>query len=292
MNDEAKLTDFGLVKNLTQMKLRYFTQGGKSALTGRCSSPCGSAASAGMASCDGCISNSATSTGATLAPEYRMDDDRPSDSWSALGRGERLKQINRNRAIIWSTVGTPDYMAPEVLLETGYSQDCDWWSLGIILYEMLVGYPPFYGDDPMVTCRKIVCHSSLLHFPPEANLSPHAISLIRALLCDREQRLGRNGAHEIRKHPFFDGVDWANLRLPGTAPFIPTVRSRTDTGNFDSFPERELGSPEPPKASRNQDLPFVGYTYRRMNFSPEELLEDPGSFRERKLSGAAYPVSG
>ena len=70
-----------------------------------------------------------------------------------------METWSRNRkAVIWSTVGTPDYMAPEILLETGYHADCDWWSLGVVMYEMLVGYPPFYGDDPLVTCRKILCY--------------------------------------------------------------------------------------------------------------------------------------
>jgi serine/threonine protein kinase len=56
----------------------------------------------------------------------------------------------------FSTVGTPDYIAPEVLLKKGYGMECDWWSLGAIMYEMMVGYPPFYSDDPLSTCRKIV----------------------------------------------------------------------------------------------------------------------------------------
>jgi serine/threonine protein kinase len=63
-------------------------------------------------------------------------------------------QINR-RKLAYSTVGTPDYIAPEVLLKKGYGVECDWWSLGAIMYEMLVGYPPFYSDDPVTTCRKV-----------------------------------------------------------------------------------------------------------------------------------------
>ncbi|CAN1279329.1 Serine/threonine-protein kinase 38-like [Linum perenne] len=68
---------------------------------------------------------------------------------------EQLQHWQRNRRMLaYSTVGTPDYIAPEVLLKKGYGMECDWWSLGAIMYEMLVGYPPFYSDEPMSTCRK------------------------------------------------------------------------------------------------------------------------------------------
>ncbi|CAM8924607.1 unnamed protein product [Rhodiola kirilowii] len=65
---------------------------------------------------------------------------------------------------LFYTVGTPDYIAPEVLLKKGYGMECDWWSLGAIMYEMLVGYPPFYSDEPMSTCRKIVNWRAHLKF--------------------------------------------------------------------------------------------------------------------------------
>ena len=69
----------------------------------------------------------------------------------------------------FSTVGTPDYIAPEVLLKKGYGMECDWWSVGAIMYEMMVGYPPFYSDDPMTTCRKIVNWRQCLKFPDEVS---------------------------------------------------------------------------------------------------------------------------
>lgn len=72
----------------------------------------------------------------------------------------------------FSTVGTPDYIAPEVLLKKGYGMECDWWSVGAIMYEMMVGYPPFYSDDPMTTCRKIVNWRQCLKFPDEVYLRP------------------------------------------------------------------------------------------------------------------------
>ncbi|KAK7259291.1 hypothetical protein RIF29_24894 [Crotalaria pallida] len=102
----------------------------------------------------------------------------------------------------FSTVGTPDYIAPEVLLKKGYSVECDWWSLGAIMYEMLVGYPPFYSDDPVTTCRKIVHWKNHLKFPEEARLTPEAKDLICGLLCDVQHRLGTRGADEIRAHPW------------------------------------------------------------------------------------------
>ena len=71
----------------------------------------------------------------------------------------------------YSTVGTPDYIAPEVLVKKGYGMECDWWSVGAIMYEMMVGYPPFYSDDPMTTCRKIVNWRQCLRFPDEVSMT-------------------------------------------------------------------------------------------------------------------------
>ena len=95
-------------------------------------------------------------------------------------------------------MGTPDYIAPEVLRKQGYGMECDWWSLGAIMFEMLVGYPPFYSDDPMTTCRKIVNWHVCLKIPDEAKLTPEAADLIARLMCDVDNRLGSNGVAEIK----------------------------------------------------------------------------------------------
>jgi serine/threonine kinase 38 len=82
----------------------------------------------------------------------------------------------------------------------GYGQECDWWSLGVIMYECLVGYPPFYADDPMTTCRKIVNWKKTLVFPPESKLSPEATDLINRLICDAPRRLTFD---QMKIHPYF-----------------------------------------------------------------------------------------
>ncbi|XP_038896154.1 serine/threonine-protein kinase 38-like isoform X2 [Benincasa hispida] len=155
---------------------------------------------------------------------------------------EQLQHWQKNRRMLaYSTVGTPDYIAPEVLLKKGYGMECDWWSLGAIMYEMLVGYPPFYSDDPMSTCRKIVNWRTHLKFPDEAKLSPLAKDLISRLLCNVNQRLGTNGADEIKVHPWFEGTEWDRL-YQMEAAFVPEVKDELDTQNFEKFEESDAQS--------------------------------------------------
>ncbi|XWS11487.1 hypothetical protein CRYUN_Cryun37aG0002600 [Craigia yunnanensis] len=145
---------------------------------------------------------------------------------------EQLLHWQKNRrTLAYSTVGTPDYIAPEVLLKRGYGIECDWWSLGAIMFEMLVGYPPFYPEEPLSTCRKIVNWRTHLKFPVEAKLSAEAKDLIRKLL-----RLGTKGAHEIKAHPWFKDIEWDRL-YQMEAAFIPEVNSDLDTQNFEKFEE-------------------------------------------------------
>merc|ERR1719219_571008 len=96
----------------------------------------------------------------------------------------------RDRKLMYSTVGTPDYIAPEVFSQKGYGKEVDWWSLGVIMYECLVGYPPFYAEEPLQTCRKIVNYKRTLKIPPEAGLSRESTDLIRKLICSAKNRLG------------------------------------------------------------------------------------------------------
>ncbi|ONK74442.1 uncharacterized protein A4U43_C03F6290 [Asparagus officinalis] len=180
----------------------------------------------------------------------------------------------KKTAIFYCLETPPDYIAPEVLLKKGYGMECDWWSLGAIMYEMLVGYPPFYSEDPMSTCRKIVNWRNHLKFPEEAKLSPEAKDLISKLLCNVEQRLGTRGAHEIKAHPWFKGVQWDRL-YQMEAAFKPEVKDELDTQNFEKFEESatpmQTSSKSGPwrKMLSSKDVNFVGYTYK--NF---EIVND------------------
>lgn len=182
------------------------------------------------------------------------------------------------RLMAYSTVGTPDYIAPEIFIHQGYGQECDWWSLGAIMFECLIGWPPFCLETPHETYRKIISWQESLIIPEDIHLSPEAEDLIRSLLTSSDRRLGRhNGADEIKQHPFFRGVDWETIRRVD-APFIPKLRLITDT-RF--FPTDELENvPDSPAMSRAQqqqqqdgegqnvkeDLPFIGYTYSRFDY--------------------------
>lgn len=171
--------------------------------------------------------------------------------------GDLVKQWKaRSRNLIYSTVGTPDYIAPEVFAQTGYGNECDWWSLGVIMYECLVGYAPFYADDPMTTCRKIVNWRKTLVFPSKCKVSEEARHLVHSLVCESESRLDFEG---IKKHPFFNGLDWSKIRST-KAPIVPKIQSETDTKYFDKFdPVPDSATIAPPVETDA----WQGFTYKR-----------------------------
>ncbi|KAI8792121.1 Serine/threonine-protein kinase lats1 [Biomphalaria glabrata] len=145
---------------------------------------------------------------------------------------ERRRQREQKRCLAHSLVGTPNYIAPEVLLRLGYTKACDWWSVGVILYEMVIGQPPFYANTPAETQYKVINWKETLSFRHCTNLSSSTRDLIVQLLQGPETRLGRNGATEVKDHQFFAGLNFEGLRRQ-PAPFKPTIRYLTDTSNFD-----------------------------------------------------------
>ena len=174
----------------------------------------------------------------------------------------------KKREYAYSTVGTPDYIAPEVFTRKGYGQEIDWWSLGIIMFEMMIGYPPFYSESSTETCKKILDWKNNLEIKPEVNISKEAIDILKKLINDPEKRLGRNGADEIKKHPFFKNIDWQHIKETMVPPFIPELNGPYDTTYFDDYEETEPFYPLNNNKYRKyekKDICFVDFTYNREN---------------------------
>ncbi|KAH8549226.1 kinase-like domain-containing protein [Umbelopsis sp. PMI_123] len=158
-------------------------------------------------------------------------------------------------------VGTCDYISPEVLQahegNVRYGTEVDWWSVGIVLFEMLQELPPFYSDSVNETYRKIIFHEESLEFSDEYPISEDAKDVISRFLCKKEKRLGCNGSTEdIKSHPFFAGIDWDHIR-ESTPPFKPVLASPDDTSNFSVHDEED----EMTKGIGWEKPPFIGYTF-------------------------------
>ena len=183
--------------------------------------------------------------------------------------------------------GTPEYLAPELLLGNGYTKVVDWWTLGVLLYEMLTGLPPFYDENTNEMYRKIL--QEPLTFPSSEIVPPAARDLLSRLLNrDPQRRLGANGAAEIKSHHFFANIDWRKLLQrkyePSFRPnvvcppfqlfhhhlaYIPKLILQTDardTANFDCefTSEAPLDSyVEGPVLSQTLQQQFEGWSYNR-----------------------------
>ncbi|KAM7144957.1 citron Rho-interacting kinase isoform 4-T4 [Macrochelys suwanniensis] len=164
-------------------------------------------------------------------------------------------------------VGTPDYMAPEMLTvlngdgKASHGPECDWWSLGIIAYDMIYGKSPFTEGTSTKTFHNIMNFQRFLKFPEGVKVSNEFLDLVQSLLCGPKERLDYEG---LCCHPFFSKIDWNNIRNT-PPPFVPTLRSDDDTSNFDE-PEknsRVLSSPRQlnPAGFSGEDLPFVGFSF-------------------------------
>uniref|UniRef100_A0A8C2KIU6 protein kinase C n=1 Tax=Cyprinus carpio TaxID=7962 RepID=A0A8C2KIU6_CYPCA len=146
--------------------------------------------------------------------------------------------------------GTPEFLAPEILTDTSYTRAVDWWGLGVLVYEMLVGESPFPGDDEEEVFDSIV--NDEVRYP--RFLSTEAIGIMRRLLRrNPERRLGSSerDAEDIKKQPFFRNIDWDALlqrRVP--PPFVPAVKGKEDVSNFDAEFTNEAPTLTPPRERR------------------------------------------
>lgn len=188
------------------------------------------------------------------------------------------------KKIAYSVVGTNNYMAPEVLRGLGYDQSCDWWSLGVIVFEMLYGYPPFVSKSRHMTRQKILNWRQTLRFPPKPRVSREAQDFISRLVCEKDDRLGStnlasvsrpnsvmqgarqqsgfaaggnhtpagganglvDGVDDLMSHPWFKGVDWSSLHR-SHPPFRPNLSHPADTKHFeDDIDDEPLPAPGAP----------------------------------------------
>ena len=163
---------------------------------------------------------------------------------------------NRN----FSCVGTAYYVAPEVLNKKGYGKEIDWWSLGIIFYEMIFGYAPFCSKHTNEVCYKVLHFEKFLKFPENIKISDNAKDLIIKLITNSNLRLGKNGSEEIKSHPFFKGINWNKIKEM-KPPFIPKLKNDYDIKYFEIFESNDDFYPDINNKKR-KDAEYIGYTYK------------------------------
>jgi serine/threonine protein kinase len=279
-----KLTDLGLCKKVDTGVLPGMDHG--------------SLGAAARSSANFGNSSAGAAAAAAAAAATAADGDVPINQPST--RGSR-----HNRKLAQSTVGTPNYISPEVLVQDGYGMECDWWSLGVILFECLCGYPPFDSEeeDPMQVCKNIINWRKTLGFPKEAKekLSKECLSFVKKLICDAESRLGYDkGAAELKQHAWFrerGAIDFEHIREL-EAPFVPEFSQEVDaiqeklrtldskslefqkliqrfSSKFDEYEDEPLPGMLEGQLGGHQrpDPKFLGFTYKpKSQVSHRDLL--------------------
>lgn len=156
----------------------------------------------------------------------------------------------------YTLCGTPEYIAPEVLLNKGHGKGVDWWTLGILIYEMLTGEPPFVDDDPMGIYQKILANK--LSFPKGFDKAAKSLTK-KFLTADLTKRYGclKNGSMDVKNAKWFNDLDWTKLEQKKIVPpIIPEVSSDNDTSNFEEYSDSEMEAAAPVLLGKD---PFEGF---------------------------------
>jgi len=178
--------------------------------------------------------------------------------------------LERDKA--FTICGTAEYLAPEIILGQGHGVAADWWSLGILIYEMYVGITPFQDANKINLMRAII--KKKVNFSPFKRASPELLDLVRRLLTQQPRvRLGARGAKDIKKHPFFKGLDWEALAKKAIKPpFLPTLKGEADLSCIDKqfLKEKAVDSPTALQLATpdRHKLHFEEFTYTK----PEIVL--------------------
>ena len=189
---------------------------------------------------------------------------------------QKNMNINENEKIThnknYSCVGTAYYVAPEVLNKKAYGPEIDWWSLGAMFYEMLIGHAPFYSEDANEACYKVINWKKYLKLPSDIRISQEAEDLIFKMINSPKNRLGKNGANEIKSHPFFYGFNWDNIRNI-KPPFIPFLRNEYDTSYFDAFEIIEPFYPPIKETFERNNVEYLDYSFKNDSLNEISLNE-------------------
>ncbi|KAF0992676.1 hypothetical protein HZS_7278 [Henneguya salminicola] len=185
--------------------------------------------------------------------------------------GSAARLVNGKSVLCKMPVGTPEYIAPEVLqsMNSGggiYGCECDWWSVGVVLYEMLCGCTPFEAETVLLLYSQIMNFKNTLVIPDHVSINEHTQKLIYSLLDEQKKRIKFN---ELAQHEFFKSMDWTTLKSV-KPPYIPQLKDSSDTSHFTEFNSTRLNQNKKIEPTLGNSMPFIGFTFTKNISGPKK----------------------